>query len=687
MGLWIDDMERLRRELAEDQGHRKRLWEAMEERVMSGIMQRVSLTFPEDTMEWWHLVWERLGDAAFVQAVSPRPELARWVREVLLDLCRRPADDWIGPWFRKRSTPAMGMLETAHIVAAVFTAYDLCGDLFTDGEREEIRQAVKAKGMEPCRLAASKYIQEKKKISNWFVVLANGYGTAAVMLGDEAAVEEAIGFYHEGTKLFNGDSYGESLQYSNYTSIHLVHLREVLLRFDSSLADRLDPGCFVRMIPWYAASLMYMKPLEGWGEQAYPRSINFGDSTAIFRPSGDMLLHAAARCAADYPREAGLARWLFDTAYADPRLGPTDAATFGFINSYQFLSVLLLSEAVPAIPPWEADLPLLSPFETGGAIVRDKWKEPDTILAVQGGFQPHHVAAHRHADQNSFILAYRKERFFADSGHCCYRLSSFRTARETAAHTTWSFVTGQEDGGGKKVIGQKEVYGNIYTPHQAFSYNRIVQQMGHIHVIRADCAELYGDPVIKAERTWIAVMPHILFVVDRLEARTPVQVQSHFVLNNRDNRLKVNEAAENKLVLRRGDAAMKFFLLNADSEAENNPCRLTRHWGYMHDCYHPQPNQKGQGKEGSALIFRYETEVPHVNHTMVYAIAMDQEPQIKGWHLKVPEKGRYFAEPTSHKGGVTLQLPRDGGDWLIHDHANGDVYRVGSDRVERLTNA
>lgn len=686
MGLWIQDVEQLRRELAEDQGQRKRLWEAMEERATAGTLHRASLMHPEDTMEWWHLVWERLGDAAFVQAVKPRPELARWVREVVLELCRRPADDWIGPWFRKRSNPSMGMLETAHIAAAVFTAYDLCPELFSAEEREEIRQAVKVKGMEPCRRAAAKYVAEKRHINNWFMVLANGFGTAAVMLGDETAVEEAVGFYREAAKLYNRDSYGESLQYSNYASIHLVHLRELLIRFDPSLAAELDPGCIARLIPWYAASLMYMKPLEGWGEQAYPRSVNFGDSAAMFRPSGDVLLHVASRCAGEYPREAGLARWLFDITYADPRLGPNDAATFGFMNSYQLLSVLLHKEAVPAIPPWQAELPLLAQFETGGAIVRDKWEEPDTILAVQGGFSPHHVASHRHADQNSFQLVHRKERFFADPGHCCYRLTAFHSARATASHNTWSFIAEQQETGEKKVIGQKEVYGNIYMPHTAFNHNRIVQQLGHVHVIRSDCAEIYGDPIIKAERTWIAVMPHILFVVDRLEARTPVKVQSHFVLNNRDNRLKVNVAADNKLVLRRGEAAMKFFLLDARSAEGKSPFRLTRDWGYIHDCYHPQPNQKGQGKEGSGLIFRYEMEGPQVNHTMVYAVAMDQEPLIKGWHLKVLEDGRYFVEPPGHGGGVTLHLA-DGDEWLLHNHADGETYRICADRAEKLDKA
>ena len=85
---------------------------------------------------------------------------------------------------------------------------------------------------------------------------------------------------------------------------------------------------------------VYESPLQGGGK-AYPRSINFGDCAAIFRPSGDILLHIAAimttRSSADF------ARWLFDTTYADPTLEPDELATFGFFNQFGWRSVALLA--------------------------------------------------------------------------------------------------------------------------------------------------------------------------------------------------------------------------------------------------------------------------------------------------------------------------------------------------------
>jgi hypothetical protein len=637
-------------------------------------------------MEWWHLIWERLGDAAFVQAVKPHAELEAWVRDAVLGICRRPADDWIGPWFRKRTEPLEGMLETAHITAAVASAMDLCPELFSDEEQEEIRAAVRDKGMEPCRRSAAKYAGNRNHINNWFMVLLNGFGTAAVMLDDREAVREAVSYYSLATSLYNQDSYGESLQYSNYASIHLVHLRELLIRYDPALEAELDPGCFTRLMPWYAASLLYIKPLSGWGREgdAYPRSVNFGDSSAMFRPSADVLLHAAARSAKEYPTEAGLARWLFDATYANPRLGPTDSATFGFVNSYQFPSLLLYKEAVAAVSPEQANLPLLSQFETGTVTARNSWTDPVTVLAVQGGFLQHNVSSHRHLDQNSFMLTHKQERFFVDPGHCCYRLHANQVSKLSSSHNTWSFLAQTEDEAATSLIEQKEVYGNIHNANPFFNHSRILRQMDDVQIIRSDCAGVYGAPILKAERTWIAVLPHILFVVDRIESAAPVKVQSHFVVNNRDNRLNVNVAASNKLVFRRGGAGMKFFLLSSQSEEQANPCRLIRDWGYVHDSYHPQPNQQGQGKEGSGLIFRYESEGFRHSHTLVYGMAMDSNEGVRKWHMKVLEDGSYLIEPPSKTGGVSLKLT-DEGHWLLHNLDNSRTYRIDEHQAERVT--
>ncbi|WP_135554789.1 heparinase II/III domain-containing protein [Paenibacillus cymbidii] len=340
--------------------------------------------------------------------------------------------------------------------------------------------------------------------------------------------------------------------------------------------------------------------------------------------------------------------------------------------------------SVPAITLEEAKLILLAPFETGTITARDKREKPDTILAVQGGFRQRNLSSRSHEDKTSFLLAHKNERFFiVDPGHCCDPLNALHSSGRTDSHNTWSFqAEPDQEGGEGKVILQQQATEISHHSQKYSNRNRMVQQVGQLHVIRVDSADAYGDPIMKAERTWIAFMPHVLFIVDRVESRTPVKVQSHFLLNNRDNRLKVNVAAANRLVFRRNEAALKFILLDARSGEQDNPYRLRRDRCCKHDCGQPPTNHEGQDMAGDAPIFRYETEHYFPSHTMIYAIAMDEEPLIRGWHLNVLEDGSCFVEPPGKAGGFALQLDKE--EWLLHNRGSGETYRIAANHVEKL---
>lgn len=195
-----------------------------------------------------------------------------------------------------------------------------------------------------------------------------------------------------------------------------------------------------------------------------------------------------------------------------------------------------------------------------------------------------------------------------------------------------------------------------------------------ISVISSDAAEVYGDPITKAERIWITAMPNTLFIIDRIEASKPVKVRSHFSINNRDNKLKTNVAAEHKLVFRREPAAMKFFQVSSKSEDKDNPGKLSFGWGYVHDCYHPLPNQKGQGSEGSAWVYNYTSSEYATEHTIVYAIAMDAIDRIRGWHIKQLEDGTVYVEPPDKSGGYSIRLA--GEEIVVKDCYNEAEYKV-----------
>jgi hypothetical protein len=678
--LKSNELEQVRAAVRED-GKLERLWTNLLNRLQRQI-KRPGLVQEDDTVEWWHLAWERIGDAAFVYAVERHTAAGEWLRGVVLDIVNKAGPEWHGPWFRARSVPQHGVLETAHVGLALSEAYGLCGDLFTAEERTRILQALREHCQEPCKRALDAFAGGKGHINNWFMVLLNGYGTVSMLLDDRPAVQQALTFYQIAVRMYNKDSYGESLQYWDYATRHLSHLNELFVRYDSAMAEQAERVCYVRCIPWVVQSFLYMKPLEGPTNHAFPRSLNFGDSAAIYRPSGDVLLHVASRARNEAPVEAGLARWLFEETYSVLEIERNELGTFAFVSTYRFMSIIYYLNAAEPLSPEEARLPKLAAFENGNVIMRDGRGKENTVIGMQAGYEPLQVTSHNHRDQGSFILTHRHERFFIDPGHTCYRLETQKISTATNSHSTWTFKTEGSD----EILVQKSVEGaNFRNWRKPIAHRKLVEETDGIVVVRTELADAYGKPIRKAERTWIMALPNILFIVDRIEADRSIKTRAGFMVNNRDNKLQANLYSDTRIVLRRGEAAMKFFLMDSFADGQSSTCGRHVSWGYMHQHYHPQPNRHGQGKEGSAIRYTYESGVYAREHVMVYAFAMDGLDRIKGWHINRNDDGHYYAEPPEQTGGLAIGLDGQGG-LLIANNRTGRVYEVDDDGVQPVRN-
>lgn len=648
------------------------------------------LVQPLDTNEWWHIIWERLSDVAFICfladksnnfhqvikacGLTPETEIVRlreWLKSVVLDTIRKSPDEWVGPWYRKRGRikRLVGQLETAHAGIAVATVLDLCPDIFTATELDEIREALITKPQKLCQEWLNITIKRQKIANNWFMVLLNGYGTISAIIGDQVGVEKSVENYELATKLYNQDSYGESLQYWNYAAFNLAHLFEVLVRYNSSLEHELDISCYTRCIPWVVSSFLEMKQVAGWGDLAYPHSLNWGDSGAVFRPSADLLLHISRRAKERMPIEAGLASWIFHKTYQDPKLGPDDRATFGFFNNFLFPTILNWKYAENFITPEQANLPLLKRFDNGNVIARDSWHNPSIVLSVQAGYEPLKSDGHRHEDQNSFILSYGGENFFVDPGHCCYRLDIQAQSKSTASHNTWSFITKTGSS-----LTQNLVQGSIYKDIPPLNKLKLLSQAGNITVIESNAADVYGEPIQQAQRMWILCGANSIFLVDRIKSNQPVAVQTSFLLNNREGKLQTQVLAPRHLIFCRNDVAIKFVLVTAISRNyfwnqddslfldEKNPdtgATLSQRCGYVHEFYHPLPNQQGQGAEGSGLISVWTTPIAN-EHLLIYAIAMDKMKHIWDWKIETVNNNIIMLDAHSKRGSVQLEMKQDG---------------------------
>lgn len=281
MSFFISDDEHAAVERAITAGGRAQaFFAALAERGLAAC-DRTGIVQPGDTMEWRQIVWERLSDAAFTvrfasqgrQVLGAEADLDRlrhWLRDTTLEVARYDRDEWIGPWFRARKEPPEGQLETAHIALGVGTVYDLCPDLFSDAELEEIRTALRDKGQYLTRNWLDARLDAGSHINNWFMVLLDGYGAVSALLGDTDAVRRAADEAAITAAVYNADSYGESLQYWNYATIHLAHIVNVVERYAAANDPTitLDPSVeasYTRCMEWIDASILGTHEVSGWG--------------------------------------------------------------------------------------------------------------------------------------------------------------------------------------------------------------------------------------------------------------------------------------------------------------------------------------------------------------------------------------------------------------------------------------
>lgn len=622
----------------------------------------------DDSADWWHAAAEYLTDAAMARAILGKPSQAvdAWLHDTTLAIARRPVADWVGPAFRDHETkPPQGHLETAHLSWGLAVVLDLATDLFSDGERDEISTALRDKGATLCM----RWLDTHHHLANWRCVLNAGLAAVAAVLDDRSLLARAAAEFPRCVDVFQPDgSYGESLQYGNYAGFSLMIARESLTRRDPALAATLPLAPYALKPRWDAASLFYQKPLTGWGPYPRPRSANFNDSAALYRPSADFLLHIAARASESHPVEAGLARWLFDTLYTPCiEQPPHDLATFGFVNDFGFLTFPLLPQATAALSPEAAGLSPVEIFSCGDVLARDNWNGR-TILAIHGAGDPLHGPGHLHGDLNSFILVHNQERLLVDPGHSCYRSLLHATESSSFTHNTCTFSvkagSEQQSSGGlpqDPILQQSHSTRRRFDPQSGVSappvsrggQRLLVAREGEVTVTASEIATLYGPPLTEFTRFWILCSSHVLFIVDRIRSSHPVSTSWSWLLNNRDGLLDLKLVRPDRLVARRGHAGMKLFHLGSGSVQE--PLHA-----YVHDAYHPRPHQLGEGHSGSGLLVRWIEKVPTTDRTVIHAIAMDDPGTIAGWHLKQEEGYDAVVEAPNHKQRWMLSTNHSG---------------------------
>jgi hypothetical protein len=629
-----------------------------------GLMQ------PGDTTDWWRPVAEYCSDAAMAHALRPSKALSHWLRDVAISLVRRPEDDWIGPEFRDHaSKPPKGHLETAHLCWAVGAAVDLAPDVFREADLAECKAVLRERGIPLCQ----RWVETSATLANWRCVMTSGAVVAAAAIGDRELLAQVADDLPTCLESVQADgTSSESLQYGNYALYALTLAHEAVRRFDPAMAAVIPPERYAGYARWAVASYLYSKPLTRWGALPRARMLNFNDSGAAFSPTPDVLLHLAARVAKSRPVEAGLARWLYEQTATGPDDGIHDLSTFGFVPRPGFLSLPLFTMAAEPLSPADARLTEALAFDCGDSIARDGWGGR-TVVGFHGGGEPLTGPGHLHGDVNSFILVHNRERLLVDPGHSCYRNAIHGLEVGTAAHNTCVFIDAQgktleQSAGARRKVDARTR--RLDPPVDRGTRRLICTQHGRVRVVGSDSAALYGRPITRFSRFVLLCGSHAVFVIDWIDADEPVRTRWNWLLNNRDARLDLKRAGDDRIVARRGDAGMKLFHL-----AGGKPSIPT--WAHVHDAYHPLPGQFPEGPSGSGVRLSWDEREPVRSRVAVHAIAVDGVGPVAGWHLKQDAPRTTTLEIPGESWNLQLdEQPLAG---TVREAVSGEAYRLSTD--------
>jgi hypothetical protein len=140
----------------------------------------------------------------------------------------------------------------------------------------------------------------------------------------------------------------------------------------------------------------------------------------------------------------------------------------------------------------------------------------------------------------------------------------------------------------------------------------ISEQAGPLAVMEAEVSAAYGQPITHLSRLWMMAGSNIIFVVDR------------------------------------GGAT-------------------------GHDAYRVEPNQRGEGKPGSGLAYRFSEKTAQRSRTAIHALALDDSVLLHSWKLKSDGNNRTLS---NGKYSWTLALLNEKANQLLMESGHGRRWYV-----------
>lgn len=603
----------------------EKIWAGIEETAIR-ISAAKSLILEGDTFTIWYYARNRLMDLALYVLLTKNAGAAEALNTILLDLCSRDIDFWQGPHYPNRprtivhegETLLAGELETAQLAMGISVAYDWAyAEL-----RDEVKAAVERCLNDTARtlLRNSVRFQSERWVMNHLCVISTGLVLTSLALRRKGLpYEEDIRLASRGLDLwmekieFDG-SYGESYHYWAYPVnclfFGLSALKTVLGK-ELRNTHRMEK-CF----DWALFNQVGKYNVEGF-DRPVAVAVNNYDCPFLFQMEApESLLYS------EFFRNP-LAQWYTDVFLLENPPRP-DCLSHVWHTCNSILLALDDRTTAP-LSPAERSLPEAAYYaDTGFVYIRDSWERcgevgGDTVLSLQSGGGGR-SCSHEHYDKNSFSLYAKGEYFICDPGHSCYRGDSHKTYdTSTAAHNTVTL-----DGGNQALsflergMLHDEAKANTSYDNQAVIVGKNFRK--EISYIASEARRCYDPPLRRFTRHVWYVRPSFFLLWDRIDVGDVVgKARSGFNINNYDGRTVI-ERNGGGLFVRRPLADLQILYIHPEApEFSESPGRL-------HMAYHILPDQKVEGKPGSAIRFEVSSKEPLNSFDHLYLLC----PRDKG---------------------------------------------------------
>ena len=610
------------------------------ERQLASIRRetaRPGIVQEHDTNEWWHISEGRIGRAAFLIALTGDAALIEWTHDAVMWVTRQDADAWIGPFFRRRTNPLSGTLETAHLCRTLTTALLFCPEIFTPDEIAEMHESLRTKGIAAIDHWLAPFIADPTRPrNNWCIIELGGAMSAAAVLGDIDKLRSYIPLFNELHEDYNEEFYGEPMGYWSYAVTGFLAARFFTDLVFPELADEMaDVQIIINPFIWAYYRRQGMFLLQNI-DRYEMRSFTFGDCSTKIDISPLTVLYTAVHH--KDPKVRALASaWYKDAWFSE---GSVSMETLALLPQCEFKQ------------KDESFLPPSRYFGDGYLAYKDAWENPAIQIAVQTGVaEAPKCTSHRHADHLSFQLAKDGIVILDDPSRCCYRLHTQKLSEGAGWHSVPSFTTA--DG---RTLSQKVLHAADY---KAGNYDKLehVKLADGAFTASSEASGVYPEEITMLRRTFAGAGENVLVIMDEYEASEPVRETASFVGNNRRREMKWTLTANGGVLTREGVGVSIHALQPVMSELD---------YAALHDSYSITPDSMLQGREGSGYIVRVRNAEAAVSGRSFYVIFADKADALGRWAAALD--------------GDTVTVTLDGAVRYTFDFADGvKIFENGRD--------